>query len=171
MKFKIEIDINDIMEGLFEDYHPDCDNFPEIDLKEEVMHEITRSTKNQVLEKYKGETESKIVERVKVLVDDKITKQIKKDVEDFVKNGKLKKYSTDEPKSVKEWINEKFTQESDSYSQTLRKVVASKAQEAVEELKSRYDLLFASQVITKLNDADMLKEGVFQALMASSNKG
>ena len=33
------------------------------------------------------------------------------------------------------------------------------------EMKNRYDMMFASQLVIKLNEQGMLKEGVFESLM------
>ena len=44
-----------------------------------------------------------------------------------------------------------------------------KASEVVKEVQDRYDMLFAANIITKLNEKSMLKPGVFEALMSSTN--
>ena len=53
---------------------------------------------------------------------------------------------------------------------SITKLVEAYAKSFVDDLRKRYDLLFASQVITKLNDNKMLKEGVFESLMGINDK-
>lgn len=64
-----------------------------------------------------------------------------------------------------------LSNKAENYAMTsITKLVEAYAKSFVDDLRKRYDLLFASQVITKLNENKMLKEGVFESLMGINDK-
>lgn len=165
MKIKVEIDIQNILDEMFENLDPH-EGYFELDLKDSIRDAIVGQTKREILKMQNTKITEQIQTEVKKLIEVSINDQIKKDVEDFSKNGKLtERYSSDEPISVNDWVKKQFEDKSNSYKNTLFSKVQEQASKCVKELKERYDLLFASQIISKLNDQDLLKEGVFKSLM------
>lgn len=70
--------------------------------------------------------------------------------------------------SVEQWIQENFQHDFDN--RKLKDVVSQKCIEISNEIRDRYDLLFASTLVAKLNEQNLLKDGVFEALMSSEHK-
>lgn len=169
MKFKIEIDLNEIINELFEDFNPEYDTI-DLDIKSEVKKDIIFQTKREVLKEVKEPLKLEMQNRVKILVTDAFKDEVNNSVKEFVKNGKIKgRYSNDPDLSVQEWIAKEF-QDTSRYN-TLSDLVKKKSEKLAKEIRDRYDHLFASQLITKMNEQGLLKDGVFNALMQDNKTG
>lgn len=167
MKLKIEVDIENLVEGMFEnaEYDSDLGIRADINLKDDIKSEIIYETKQAVLKEIKEPIKKDISDRVKILVEDSYKKEVEKAVEDFVENGKVRinSYNEDEI-TTKEWIKNQF--KNNFYtSGKLEKIVKQNTEELAKEIRDRYDLLFASSLVSNLNDQGLLKEGVFKAIM------
>lgn len=89
---------------------------------------------------------------------------IQKEVKDFISEGKIRKSSYNKEEIlIKDWIKEKFTGDT-GYNNT-EKVIKSLAKDFGKELKERYDLLFASQLVAKMSETGLLKEDVAKLLL------
>lgn len=165
MKIKVEVDIQEILNEMFENFDPHEDYF-ELDLKESIKDGIIGDVKRQIVQMHNKEMKDKIANECKSLINLEMSDMIKKEVQDFSENGKLKeRYGNLEPMSVSDWIKHHFSEKTNDYTRSIKDEINKRAVSCVKEIKSRYDLLFASQVITKMNNQDMLKEGVFKSLM------
>lgn len=68
--------------------------------------------------------------------------------------------------TLKEYVSITFNKDFDqNYRSRLEKFVEGKAKDICEEIKKRYDLLFASQLISKMNDQNMLKEDIAKLIL------
>ncbi len=168
MKLKVEIDINEILSDFFEDFDPEYSS-AEIDLKSSVKYEIQRKVEYEVLNKYSDNLNTQMSNEVKKLIDKSFKELVESKCSEFVQNGKLKgRYSSSEEVTVEEWIKERF-EDSTNHS-TLRNIVDNNAKILSKEIRDRYDLLFATQIVTKMNEQGLLKEGVFQSLVENKKK-
>lgn len=165
MKLKVEIDIQEILNELFEDFNPEEESF-ELDLKETIRDGIVGDVKRQIIQMQSQKIREQIISETKTLINKSINDKIKNDVEGFYENGLLKVDYSKEEVSVQDWIRRHFSLKSNEYTRQLKDKVQLQSKVCVDELKQRYDMLFASQIITKLNDQDLLKDGVFKSLMA-----
>lgn len=166
MIINVKVDINEVLNELFYDFDPQEESV-DINIKDAIRGDIVHQVKREVLKNYSEQLNTKMSNEVKHLISEAFSEQIKQKSEEFVKNGKVDgKYSNDKKITVDEWLQQEF-KDSGRYN-TLRDIVKNKAEEAAKDLKGRYDLLFASQIISKLNEQDMLKDGVFKALMEST---
>lgn len=123
-------------------------------VKSIVIREIGDSIKNQVMsfmnKAMKEEVEKQLEMRVKLLMDSAL------------ETGKITgRYSSDGEMTVQEWVSKEIKSNS---SNTLDFVNKAAKREA-EELKKRYDLVFASQIVAKINEQGLLKEDVAKLLL------
>ena len=123
-------------------------------LKTVVIRQIGDSIKKQVdvfMDKaIKEEIESQLQVRVKVLM------------ESYLQTGKLKgKYSSDQEMTIEEWLAKQLMEQRTS----TQDFVVKSAEFQVNQLKKRYDLLFASQIVSKINEQGFLKEDIANMLL------
>lgn len=165
MKITVQVDVQEVLNELFEDFNPEYDTM-EFDLKDGIKDSIIGDTKRQLITFYGNEFKQQIQSQVKTLISEEIGTTVEKAVKDFAKNGKIEsKYNSHEPMSLEEWVKQVFSEKSNHRDDLIVKTVKQDAERCVKEVKSRYDMLFASQVISGLKQQNMLKDGVFEALM------
>lgn len=123
-------------------------------VKTMVVREVSESIKKQVdafMDKaIKNEIEKQLEIRVKLLMDA------------YLESNKLKgSYSSDPEMTVSEWIAKKVAESRPSIHDTVKK----QAELIGVDLKRRYDLLFASQIVAKINEQGLLKDDVARLLL------
>ena len=151
---KFEITLKDFW--LHDDENPEksIENY----LIKKVTDEIWRQT-NKV-------TKKKIEEEIKRRIDDEIELKIKTYIDILFDNGELKikgRYSSDQPMTMHEYIK-KAMLENDHYNSPKQRIEEA-AKKHADEIKKRYDLLFASQLVAKLGNAGLLKEDLEKLLL------
>jgi len=152
---------------------------------EEIKNEISSRVKNQVWKDF----QDKALDELKNLVNTEFTKSkelnISYIISEIFSSEKLKKnQNSSELITVKEYITEKiksdYFSERQSAESVLKSLVAGfenkfnselkQSSDAIsKEIRERYDLLFASQIVTKLNEQGLLREDVAKILLGSSN--
>lgn len=162
MKIKVDIDLDELLQDIFDDYDPEYG--VDVDLKEEVKNDIIFKAKQAVLTEIKQPIKDDIEDRIKILVKDAYASEVEEAVKGFVKDGVIKKgrYSSDPPMTVNEWIEANF--EGSINNDKLRDIVSDEAKKVSQELKNRYDMFFATQLVMKMNDQGLLKDGVMSVL-------
>lgn len=108
-------------------------------LKSYVIHDVIMQIKSGIREKIETEISSQIQKQLEQCMYEYIQKEVK----DFISEGKIRK---------------------SSYNNT-EKVIKSLAKDFGKELKERYDLLFASQLVAKMSETGLLKEDVAKLLL------
>lgn len=170
MKFKVEIDLNEVLNELFVDYDPEYGIDVDIDLKHEIKTDITHQAKQAVLKEVKEPLRKDIEDRVKILVKDAYAEEVSETVKKFIREGKLQgRYKGDPEITVNEWIEREF--EGSVNNDVLKKAVQNQANNVSEELKGRYDMFFATQLVMKMNDQGLLKDGVMSTLDLPKKEG
>ncbi len=136
------------------------------DFESSAMHEVKQLV-NAEFEKTKGENVTSIVSRI--IASKKIKKQDH--------NSELitiEEYVTE--KISKDYFSERQTAESvmrnliSNFESKFNSEVKSNSESIAKELRDRYDLLFASQIVTKLNENGMLKSDVARLLLGPENE-
>lgn len=121
---------------------------------------------------------AQIRQQIKKQVDDfmnsyiiaEISKNLEKTVQSLMDNvintGKVKgRYSTDPDMTVDEWVRKEFANKRTD----VEKAIEKKVLMHVKDLQGRYDLLFATQLISKIKDAGFLKEDVEKLIEVVNN--
>lgn len=129
-------------------------------LKSYVIHDVIMQIKKDIKEKI----ETEISFQVQQQLESSMYEYIQKEVKDFISEGKIRKSSYNKEEIlIKDWIKEKFTGDT-GYNNT-EKLIKSLAKSFANEMKERYDLLFASQLVAKMSETGLLKEDVAKLLL------
>ena len=149
-----------------DEFWMDEDSSFEESFKKYIIDQATYKAFDNVKKNLHGEIYLKVEEGVREKLEEFMCDFVKQNAEKFeIKLG----YGEVVP--LEEGVIKMLSNNANKYAMTaIEKLVKGYAEHFVDDLRKRYDLLFASQVITKLNENKMLKEGVFEALMAESGK-
>lgn len=164
MKITVEVNLED---GWFDE---------DQNLDEALKSTIVSQVKQKLWSELKVKAEKEILTQVNTQVNDELESKIQAAVKELIIEDKFKNpnyYSnSDDPArkiefiTLKELTHYKFSSNNSSYSNitdTIKKL--SKA--FSDEMRNRYDLSFASQLVSKLNEQGLLKQGVFDAITES----
>lgn len=127
----------------------------------QVRHLVWKSFEENAMQSFDNQIKRKIESdkdlKIKSIVDDIFTtKQVKK------------RYNSSESISIEQFIIEDVERQhfnGSEFANKVERLVKECANKAVDQLKVRYDLLFASQIVTRLNEQGMLKEDVAKILL------
>ena len=127
-------------------------------VKDAVLVEIKKSIQEKI--------DTQLTMQIKADVEKNMYQQMNLFIADFIKVGKIKS-SRDSNKqiTIEEFITEKFAYDSgwSSPSDMIKKLADTYGR----EMKSRYDLLFASQLVAKMNEQGLLKKDVAKILLST----
>jgi anaerobic ribonucleoside-triphosphate reductase len=151
---KVTIDISD--------FYLDEGEELESSLKQFIIRECVQQI-NKSIEK---KVEDHITRTVKNEIEQKLTYKINKQIEEIIATETIKVDGKEQP--FNEYIKYKF-QYSSGWS-SAQGALESLAKRFGEELKKRYDMLFASQIVSKLHENGMLKEDVAKLLLPKEAK-
>lgn len=156
MKFTVEID---------EFWLDEDSNGFEEELKESIKNDVCHQIKKLMLTKIENE----ITNVVKKQVENTLKEQIQALVTDVISTGKIKvdSYSSDEI-PIEDWIKKKFNGNCGYGS--AENQIKELAKKFGDEMKQRYDLLFASQIVAKLDEHNFLKEDIAKLLIDKKKK-
>lgn len=150
MKFTVELD----------DFWIDEDNGS---VDEQMKRYIIQQVIYDIWGKIRDQIKPQLDEVIRNLVDTKLNDRITKEVEKQITTGTLKpRYSSDPELTIEQHIQDKFRDSSNKID--IDGMVTKIAKGHAEDLKKRYDLLFASQLVSKLQEQGMLKEDVARLL-------
>ena len=166
MKINIEVDLSD----LYAEYNNEEDSLNEI-----VKQDITQRVKNEVWNKFKEEGFTAFCQQIdrKINLDKDL--KIQEVINHLFEEKKCKKdyYNPNELVTIKEYIENKIEKEyfqNTSYFEALiKKHIENFTSSYTKELKDRHDMLFASQIVLKMNEQGLLKDGVAQTLLNNTN--
>ena len=151
MKFTIEV----------EDFYLDEEGDLSTELKKYIIHDVVM----QIEKGLKSKIEESITKEVKAQVEQSLYRKIATFVTECIANDKIKNgYSTSPEFTLQEWVRNQFVEtarQKAPVDDTIKKLAASFG----EEIKKRYDLLFASQLVAKMKESGFLKEEAIQLLL------
>lgn len=157
MKINVTVDLSDF-------YSEDETSF-----SEQIKSAIAYDVRQQVLADWKVKIGAEFNSAVIAEVEKQKEQFITSALNELVVNAKVKKrYSSNDMISISEWITEELerTQLSENKLRDFLNSQTTKASDKIsKELKDRYDMLFASQIVAKLHENGMLKEDVAKLLL------
>lgn len=137
--------------------------------EESLTHAIESNIKFLVLKeidaKIKNKVDTHITRKVSEEIEKNMYRQMNSFIADFIKTGEVKSsQNSSKMVSIEEFIKEKFVYSSGwgSPDEAIKKL----AEKFSLEMKNRYDLLFASQLVAKMNESGLLKKDVAKILLA-----
>lgn len=155
---KLKVDLDDFYLDEEDDLVPAIKGF--------VVNEVTSTIWDRVEEKIKQKILDLCNENIQKIIDEKIEMYLTEMLDkEMIKKDRW----SDELVSLQEYVLTAFNKDFDNnYKNTLGRIVEGKTKNICEEIKKRYDLLFASQLISKMNDQNMLKEDIAKLILDKS---
>lgn len=156
MKLKVDLD----------DFYLDEEDDLVPAIKDFVVNKVTSTIWDRVEEKIKQKILDLCNENIQKIIDEKIETYLTEMLDkEMIKKDRW----SDDLVSLQEYVSTTFNKDFDNnYKKRLDNIVESKTKNICEEIKKRYDLLFASQLISKMNDQNMLKEDIAKLILDKS---
>lgn len=167
---KITIDLEDLVNEFVE--NASCGEYgieDSFNLKAEIKNAIIRQVAYSNFDKEISDMREQAKNLFKARIAEKIDEVIEIQIERIIKEDKFKYYAYDDDKTLSEYIKDKYIGATKGDRINLDKITKDIATKAAEELKARYDLLFASQLVSKLGELGMLKEDAAKILLKENN--
>ena len=153
MKFTIEV----------EDFYME-----EGDLESNLKQHIIRDCVHKITTDLKKKIEDGVDKEVKAQVEQTLYRKIGAFVTESIANDKIKgRYSNSPEITLQEWVKEQFTANAASKA-PVDSIIQNLATKFGEEMKKRYDLLFASQLVAKMHESGLIKEDAIKLLLNQS---
>lgn len=158
MKINVTVDVSEFYA------EEEGENFGDA-IKNHIAHQV----KTEIWAKFKEDAMTSFDNQIKRQIDLDKDIKIKETIDDLFKNKAVKKkYSNNEVVPFNDYIEDYFVSQSVNSNDFMNKVnneIKKQAETIVKQLKDRYDLLFASQIVQKLNENGMLREDVARLLL------
>ena len=155
MKFTVEV----------EDFYLDKEGDIESQLKSSVVRDVV----SQITKSIESKINDAITLEVKRQVEKSLYRNVQKIVKTVVETGKIKgRYSNDNDMTIEEWVKHDF-QNNSGYS-SPKDHIEKLAKQFGDELKKRYDLLFATNIVVKLKENGLLKDDAVKMLLETIEK-
>ena len=139
---------------------------------EQIKSEIARQTKDQILTAWKAQLSEVFDAQVKKEIELQKNTFITETVQDAIFNRNVKqRYGSKEMIPIALWIEEELQRthlNNSTLTDFLNKIVKGQTDTLGKELKTKYDMLFATQIVSKLAENGMLKEDVAKLLLTDS---
>lgn len=140
-----------------------------LDENEELLPALRKEVINQAVqhikESIKARVESQVIMEVKESVERELYKTISAEIKANLEIGEIVDPQNGRERiKITEFIKRKF--EKDSGWNSPNDYIAKIAKEHATELKQRYDLMFAAQIVQKMSEAGLLKEDIAKQLLA-----
>ena len=169
---KITIDLEDLMNDFLEDAH--CGEYGidesfnlKKELKDAIIRQVSHSKFDKEIEAMREQAKELFKSKIKEQISDIVGKQVLR----IINNDKFKfSYSKDEI-TLSEYIKNAFLEKCNSRDINLDKITKDIANKQAESLKERYDLLFASQFVSKLDTLGLLKPDAAKILLENNDNG
>lgn len=150
-----------------EDFEMDeNENFTDA-LRQYILDEVKREIWSKTRGKITEEMGEKISAEIKNLVDVKIKDSLITFIKNTLEDQTVKGYGKD--KSLKDYVHEKIVAEvNHNYGHRFGEIIKKLATEHLNEIKKKYDLLYAVDLLKKVKDAGLLDENLGKLLTGES---
>ena len=169
LKVNLEDYIEDIKQEIVE--HTDeegCDStiFNKLTLKQSIIDDI----KFQIKQSIKNGAKDQINSEIKKYVEAEIPALLNETMTAFFANNKLVLWGKET--TISDFIEQELSKNfNKSYQNQYNTVLEQKCKSFVEDLKKRYDLAFAAQIVQKMAELKMLKDERIVELLTSKENG
>ncbi|APZ82883.1 hypothetical protein [Flavobacterium phage FL-1] len=179
MKINVTVDLEDLYDE-YADENGSGGNFNELillEINQRVKSEIWNEFRKSTLDEFKTKINNELSKGKETELNRIITKVF---TEKKIKTKDSSKNSPEEMVTLFEYIEERITKDYFStgnnaedilknkfrdFESSIEKHISASAESLNSEIKKRYDLLFASQLVSKMNEAGLLKDNVANLLL------
>ena len=148
---KISVDISD--------FYLDEDQDIESGLKSYIVNTVIQEIQKSIKER----VEKQITLEVKDVVEKTMYQKVTKAISEVIKTAVFKRRGSNEMGTIEDYVKDCINYQSNwnGFDEQIKKL----AQANVKEMKDRYDLLFASQIVTKLGENGLLNNEAAKLLL------
>lgn len=137
------------------------------DLEEGLKKHLKHQVQNEIYSKIENEVRTQVTNLVKEKIEKTLTARLQTQIDELLVNGKVKSYNNSSVEvSPEEYLKERFVKDM-GWSSPAEKV-KELANKFGTEMKNRYDLLFASQLVAKMNETGLLKKEAAKLLLETT---
>jgi len=143
----------------------------ERDFSSQIKDSISYQVKNQIVAEWKEKIGVEFNNAVKAEVEKQKEAFITNEMERAIVDSKVKKGYSGEMITISEWINEELQKahlSDNRLKEFLNNQTKQLSDKLSKELKERYDLMFATQIINKLHENGMLNENVAKLMLPAN---
>ncbi len=156
MKFNITVDLDDFwMDEDSLSFSNELKSFIVGQVKNDIWKDLQKKVEDQISRETKKQIETSYVKKIQRVISDTIANET---IKDSYGNGEI---------SIQEYIKNQF--KSNSGWNSPNQKIEQLAKVFADDMKKRYDLLFATQIVSKLGENGMLKEDVARLLLDEKN--
>lgn len=167
MKLTVEVDLSD--------FYSDDD---EMSFSDQIKQHIAWTVKQQIAGEFKIQAQKEYFEDIKKQVHSLCNYKFFEDlVTETITTKKIKKNTFDENSTelitVQEYaenVLKSVTYNDNTIKEVIKKQVQQLADKLGNEIKQRYDIAFATQIVSKLADNNMLKEDIAKLLLTENKQ-
>lgn len=166
MKINVTLDLTDVW----------CDEENNGNLSDVLKEHIVWEVQQAVWAEFSDEAKKDFSSKVRNMLDGSKKGRIDAIVDECFNSEKIRKspYDSKTEVTMKEYVCQALkhqTVDSYSFNNKLDESVKKQGADIANELKSRYDILFASQLVAKMNENGLLKDDVARLLLDNGNNG
>lgn len=163
---KIELDLDDIIEDIKQDTEEAVCNeeaTPKLTLKDYVLRHLQCTLSNKISQ----DSKEQIQKLCKDFIDDNLPLLINNQVQDWFKKPTIKIYN--ETKSLEDYVTERIQgRMNNTFQQSFESLCNAIADKTAKELSKRYDLQFATAIVNKMAENNLLKESKVKELLTDN---
>lgn len=163
---KIELDLDEIIEDIKHDtVEAVCNEeaTPKLTLKDYVLRHLQYTLSNKISQ----DSKEQIQKFCKDFVDDNLPLLINNQVQDWFKKPTIRIYN--KTKSLEDYVSKVIEGKIDySFNQSFEKLCNTIADKTAKELSKRYDLQFATAIVNKMAENNLLKESKLKELLTDN---
>lgn len=149
MKFQIELKEFYIEEG---------------ELSQSLHQAVIKSVTERIMKQIESRVEKTIQKKTQDAIIKSMNARVDKIIDEFIINGKIKSdYSSEAPLSVADYIKLKFNNKNGWGNPTDQ--IEKLAAKLGAEMRSRYDIVFATQIVKAIDKQGLLREDVARLLL------
>ena len=163
---KIELDLDEIIEDIKEDTAESVNNedgIPRLTLKDYVL----RHLQYQVSNKISQDSREQLKKLCKDFIDDNLTHIVDNQLKEWFTKPTITVYG--KTKSLEDYVQEVIEKRINySFSQSFESLCNTVADKTAKELSKRYDLQFATAIVNKMAENNLLKESKVKELLTDN---
>jgi len=156
MKINVTVDLSDF-------YSEDESSF-----SEQIKGAIANDVRQQILSDWREKIKATFSDEIKAEIKNQKEKLIVSTVKECFDAKLVKERYGNEMVSIEAYVNKVLDDDlriSDTFQDMLRNITNDATKVISKQLKDRYDLLFASSLVSKMNELGMLKPDVAQLIL------
>lgn len=137
-------------------------------LDKELQYRITQKVVRQVMEKISDAVDKEIKEQVTQKIQNTLGERIEGIIAAATKDLKLKYRYQNEEQTLEEFVHKLLTDtdQRSTVNEKIKKVLNDIASDHYEKLKDRFDMLYASQLVSRMKEGGLLNEQVANTLLS-----